>query len=144
MSTTTSLIALVILLLAWMWAKRAQDNNQQKKGRGKRPKGQVRTGVRKPVPSSTFHAVSIKFGSDACNAAKDLRGKRFLSNAAPRLPLPECSLLQCKCRFMHYKDRRTDADRRNPLRGSLGVGSGEYEEEKRDAKDRRAEPPDEF
>ena len=91
MSTTTSLIALVILLFVWMWARRAQDSNQQKKGPGKRPKGQVKTGVRKPVASSEYHAVSIKFGNDACNVAKELRGKRFLSNAAPRLPLPECN-----------------------------------------------------
>jgi len=144
MSTTTSLIALVILLFVWMWARRSQDSNQQKKGPGKRPKGQVKTGVRKPVVSSEYHSVSIKFGNDACNAAKELRSKRFLSSAAPHLPLPECNLLQCKCRFIHYKDRRTDVDRRNPFRGSMGVGSGEYDQEKRDAKDRRTEPPDEF
>jgi len=144
MNTTTSLIALLILLFVWVWARRAQGSDQKKKRPGKRPKVQVKTGVRKRVPSSEFHAVSIKFGSDACSAAKELLGKRFLSNAAPRLPLPECNLLQCKCRFKHFKDRRTDVDRRNPFRGSMGVSSGEYEQEKRDEKDRRMEPPDDF
>ena len=142
MNTTTSLIALVILLLAWMWVKRGQSSDGPKKGPGKRPQPAAKEAVRKPVPSSEFHAVAIKFTSNACEAAKAIRGKRFLSNEAPRLPLPECDVSQCDCRFMHYKDRRAKDDRRNPFRGSIGVSSGEYETEKREAKDRRAESPD--
>ncbi len=144
MNTTTSLIALVILLIAWMLVKRGQDSGGQKKGRGTRPQPKSNTVVRKRVPSSEFHAVAIKFSNNACEAAKSMSGKRFLSNAAPHLPLKECNVMKCDCRFVHYKDRRNDNDRRNPFRGSMGVSSGEYETEKREAEDRRKEPPDEF
>ena len=144
MNTTTSLIALVVLLIAWMLVKRGRSSDGQKKGRKKRPQRATKPAVRKPVPSSEFHAVAIKFTQNACDAAKSMRGKRFLSNAAPRLPLPECNVAQCDCRFMHYKDRRANSDRRNPYRGSMGVSSGEYETEKREAKERREEPPDDF
>jgi hypothetical protein len=35
-----------------------------------------------------------------------MSGKRFLSGAAPKIPLPGCDVLDCKCRFIHHKDRR--------------------------------------
>ena len=144
MNTTTSLIALVILLIAYALVKRGKGSERQKKRPGKRPQHKANTVVRKRVPKSEFHAVAIKFSKNACAAAKSMSSQRFLSNAAPHLPLPECNVMKCDCRFVHYKDRRSDNDRRNAFRGSLGVGSGEYESEKREVKDRREEPPDEF
>ena len=54
-----------------------------------------------------WHAVSVVGGSGACPAAQVLRDKRFLSNEAPVLPLPECSSPSlCKCVYCHYSDRR--------------------------------------
>jgi hypothetical protein len=38
-------------------------------------------------------------------AAQRLKGKRFLSNDAPTLPLPEC-VMRCGCKYRHYEDRR--------------------------------------
>ena len=50
--------------------------------------------------SGTFHAVAIKCSDNACDAAKAMTGRRFLSGAAPRLPLPECDFLECSCQIL--------------------------------------------
>ena len=63
-------------------------------------------------PKHPWHAVSVAGEPGACPAAKGLRDKRFLSDEAPPLPLPECSSpLRCKCIYVHYLDRRTNARR---------------------------------
>jgi len=59
-----------------------------------------------------YHAVSIEPGARACAAANDARGKRFLSSAAPMLPLRECTRATCQCRYVHHNDRRVLRDRR--------------------------------
>ncbi len=92
--------------------------------------------------STTFHAVSIRFASSACSAAKSLDGKRFLSGAAPRIPLPDCDVLECKCRFAHYSDRRESDDRRNPYRAGIAGETGTHKLEQRHGpRDRRDRPP---
>ncbi len=60
-----------------------------------------------------YHAVSIEPGLRACAAAQAAQGKRFLSTAAPMLPLRECSSATCQCRYTHHNDRRNSLrDRR--------------------------------
>ena len=87
-----------------------------------------------------FHAVAIEYSDKACDAAKAMTGRRFLSNAAPRLPLPECDLLECRCRFVHFKDRRTNRDRRSPFATSSSSGtSGTFEQKRRENADRRSD-----
>jgi hypothetical protein len=94
---------------------------------------------------SAYHAVSIKFASNACNAAREMDGRRFLSSAAPKLPLEGCEVLDCSCRFVHHKDRRTGKDRRSPFAPSgFGGGTGKYEAEMRKGKDRRAATDDDL
>jgi hypothetical protein len=61
--------------------------------------------------SNPFHAVTVKFRKDACNAVRELKAKRFLASEAPRLPLPKCTAKNCSCRFVHYDDRRGDERR---------------------------------
>jgi len=58
----------------------------------------------KTVPS--HHAVSIATGPRCCEAARTLRGERFLSREAPKLPLKDCDRADCACRYEHHKDRR--------------------------------------
>jgi len=92
----------------------------------------------KDTASTAYHAVSMKFDSNACAAAKEMEGRRFLSSAAPRLPLPECNSLDCRCRFQHHKDRRASRDRRSPFSAAgYGGGTGSFEKERRERKDRR-------
>jgi len=94
--------------------------------------------VKKPDETSLFHAVSIKYSSSACNAAKAMTGRRFLASAAPRLPLPECDALECHCGFAHHADRRSGEDRRSPFNtGRFVGGTGTLPAERRDRRDRR-------
>jgi hypothetical protein len=65
--------------------------------------------------SNPFHAVTVRFRKDACDAVRQLEAKRFLAKEAPRLPLPNCNVKNCGCRFVHYDDRR-GAERREEIR----------------------------
>lgn len=73
----------------------------------------------RPAPASpvarppTYHCVEIQGDDAACAAARQLAGKRFLSDVAPALPVPGCDQPQCRCRYVHHEDRRQH-DRRNP------------------------------
>lgn len=61
----------------------------------------------KPI-NSTWQAVSIVPGASACAAVKELHEQRFLTRAAPRLPLAACNKQdECQCKYKRYTDRRT-------------------------------------
>ena len=64
-----------------------------------------------------YHCVELIMDYDACDAAMQLMGKRFLSAEAPFVPLSKCDQANCSCRFRHHKDRRHD-DRRDPFSAS--------------------------
>jgi len=59
-----------------------------------------------------YHAVSVEAGPKCCNEARELKGRRFLSAAAPKIPLANCDAKSCGCRFIHFEDRREGEDRR--------------------------------
>ena len=90
----------------------------------------------------TYHAVSIRCGKNACQAAQDKLGQRHLSAEAPLLPLDQCDRTdQCDCRYEHYDDRRGNSRR------SSDQGLPEQTDldrlERRYEKDRRAQNTDE-
>lgn len=88
-----------------------------------------------------FHAVSLQFASNACDAAQNMKGRRFLSSAAPRIPLPDCDATECRCKFVHHKDRRSREDRRSPFGKGFGGGeTGEHRIEQRQSGERRNDP----
>ncbi len=54
-----------------------------------------------------WHAVSVKPGQNACNAAISGKNRRWLSREAPLLPLPGCTRPDtCQCAYNHHDDRR--------------------------------------
>ena len=128
MGLSIGIAALLILAIVFLFfrPKRAAPD---KRPAAKRPVVATDTGE--------FHAVSLKFTSGACSAANSLEGKRFLSSAAPRLPLPDCDVLDCKCRFLHYKDRRDGDDRRDPYAHSITGGTGSLQKDRRKRRERR-------
>ena len=136
MDIAISIVAIIILILLFLLYRRTQATTT------KRPPLPGRPGMAKP--DTQFHAVSLKFPATACDAAKAMEGKRFLSSAAPRIPLPECDSLECKCRFIHHKDRRQGDDRRNPYRSSISGDTGEYEREQRHRGERRSDDSEDF
>jgi len=88
-----------------------------------------------------YHAVSINIEQTGCAAAKAMTGRRFLSSAAPQLPLPECDALECRCIFTHHADRRENRNRRSPFAsgGYSANPTGTHERERRARHDRRKE-----
>jgi hypothetical protein len=70
----------------------------------------LRTSEPSAIPerrSTTFHAVEIRCSADGCPAAHEQRGKRFLGNDAPTLPLDRCDRAsRCRCHYRHFDDRR--------------------------------------
>ena len=125
---TTLLIIAGVLLLAWLLLRRRNTSKKKEEA----PKAATRLG------NTAYHAVSIKFGENTCAAARAMAGRRFLSNAAPRLPLADCDAAQCHCRFVHHNDRRSGKDRRSPFAAAgFGGGTGSFEKERRERPDRR-------
>ncbi len=136
MSMNNWAFILVALLLAWLLIRRRSASAVEKQESAPPPVSHK---------STEFHAVSIRFESNACKAARQMEGRRFLSSAAPRLPLPECDVLECNCRFIHHKDRRTGRDRRSPFGpGGMGGGTGRFEQEQRKGGDRRKTDAERF
>ncbi len=56
-----------------------------------------------------YHCVEIIDDSEQCQNALNLKGKRFLSQEAPSLPLFGCKNSECRCHYMHFDDRRNDS-----------------------------------
>lgn len=126
-------LLLVLLLAIWLFIRTRQSFESKDE----------RPAIRSSQANTAYHAVSIKFPSNACDAAKEMEGRRFLSTAAPKLPLAGCQTLDCSCRFVHHKDRRAGRDRRSPFGPSgFGGATGSYEQELRKGNDRRVNEDD--
>lgn len=131
MDVVTSIIAIAALIALFIFVRRRGGQEAVRPDERRQQKSPA---------SSKFHAVSIRFSGDACDAAKDMYGRRFLSGAAPKIPLPECDVLECKCRFVHHDDRRSGKDRRNPWGQGLGAsGTGNFPKEQRKGRERRSD-----
>ena len=121
------LVVIVVLLIAIWWLIRKRREAQ--------PDNEAPAARQRKKPTA-YHAVSIKFSANACNAAKAMAGRRFLASAAPRIPLPDCDALECNCQFVHHDDRRSGKDRRSPFAPAARMG-GLGGQEQRAGKDRR-------
>jgi len=118
-----------VLLVIWLYLRRRSEARQAQ---------EVAATSKTKAQDTTYHAVSIKFGKNACAAAKQLSGQRFLASKAPQIPLPDCDVAACECRFTHFRDRRSGKDRRSPFgTGSIGGGTGRFDAERRQKTDRR-------
>jgi hypothetical protein len=75
-----------------------------------------------------WSAVSILPGSIGCDAARALRGQRFLSAQAPRIPLAECTWAEgCRCVYRKFADRRLGPRRTEDHPGMRRSGHGGLE-----------------
>ena len=97
--------------------------------------------LRRPQPSALkagpegpthYRAVSISYDEHACQAAKELSDEKYLTGSTPRLPLQNCDLEQCSCRYVHHDDRRNDVSERRDLKQNETE-----EDERRNANGRR-------
>lgn len=95
------LIVLVALVLLWRNGSSARQRPLYR---------ERRSGYASNTP---FHAVSIHADSQCCSAVRTVEARRFLSEDAPGLPLPQCDYATCRCKYEHHGDRRSGArDRR--------------------------------
>ena len=136
MSVAIILVLIAVLIVLIVMARRNKATTS------KRPPRPGRDELAKT--GSQYHAVSLQFSNSACEAAKALEDKRFLSGVAPRIPLPECDVLECRCRFIHHDDRRRGADRRGAQSQSRIGDTGRHEKERRHRGDRRDDDPEDF
>lgn len=128
MDPVLMIVALLVLLIAWGFVRMRKKTSPARPATTRSPRSR----------NTAFHAVSIKLPKNACAAARSLAERRFLATAAPRLPLPECDVLECHCRFNHHQDRRARKDRRSPFAtAATPDGTGRFEKERRDTEDRR-------
>jgi len=131
MNPVTIVLILILLVAIWWLLRKRGDARAEPEQAQARPKSK----------NTQFHAVSIKYSGQACAAAHEMAGRRFLATAAPKLPLPGCDILECNCRFAHHDDRRSNKDRRSPFStGGFGGTTGSFAHEKRDGTDRRKSP----
>ncbi len=87
------------------------------------PQQNVSPGKDAPRRVSPWHAVSIVLGNSCCGPARDASRTRFLSTAAPRLPLAQCTTPEnCRCAYKHHSDRRVQPRRRDELVGLRRTG----------------------
>jgi hypothetical protein len=128
MNPITMILILGLLVAIWWLLRKRREESPETSSHQLRPK----------TSNTLFHAVSIDYEGRACDAAKKMSGRRFLATAAPKLPLPECDILECSCRFTHHEDRRTRKDRRSPFGpGGSGGSTGSFSAEQRAGSDRR-------
>lgn len=105
-STTLIMAAPVLLLLAAIYLMSPEHWHLRPRRTRTWNKGQHPGQYRAP----SYQSVSVV---GHCSSARALTGRRFLSHQAPVLPLPGCSAATCKCKYVHYDDRRgVQEDRR--------------------------------
>ncbi|WP_439100913.1 hypothetical protein [Congregibacter sp.] len=73
---------------------------------------------RAQAPRAPYAAVSVKPCPNSCAMAFETSNVRYLTSAAPSLPLEGCNSPGCQCSFRQHQDRRCnrDEDRR------IGIG----------------------
>ena len=77
----TYALALIALLVLWLWVRRRQARQLEDALKADRVK--KKTAAKK----TAFHAVAIRVNGNCCEAAREMQGRRILSTEAPHLPL---------------------------------------------------------
>jgi hypothetical protein len=98
--------------------------------------------VQTGLPANPYHCVAIHHRDGACVAVERLSGQRFLSKDAPPLPLPACNAPECRCRYVHFDDRRQGDERRNPHPMLAHIGGYQGRERRAGEERRRLVPED--
>lgn len=68
-----------------------------------------------PNKSSAHRAAEIAFDECACEAARQIEGKRFLVCDVPPIPVPDCTSANCQCSYVRHNDRRSWYEDRRAL-----------------------------
>ena len=119
---SVTVILLISLAAAFWLLRNPRIDNRPKPAKRKRPAPRQRrvqsTAARGSAAVASLNpylSASIRQGSCACPAVKELGNQRYLSREVPQVPLPECTSARCDCRYQRHEDRRTSGDRRSPF-----------------------------
>jgi hypothetical protein len=103
--TLLAILAVIAITLLFRYLSRTRQDEGTAAGRSEVANGEHAHG--------RYAAVSIHTFRGGCPAAEEIRGRRFLVDEAPMLPLAECRWSKCNCRYTHHSDRRSGTgDRR--------------------------------
>ncbi|MGL5358877.1 MAG: hypothetical protein ACRDBI_04040 [Shewanella sp.] len=109
LTTLLLILASLSLLVLALLMRRQKDRKHLKK----HPNLSRHSPKQRSEHEQPFHSVSIVNQGRPCEHAAGLQGKRFLSRQAPSIPLAQCSVSKCQCRYQHHHDRRqAGSDRR--------------------------------
>lgn len=119
-----AVILLLGIMLTWTWYMK-----RRREGGDEQPAS----------PVNPYAAVKIRpIKHQACDAAYEAACRIFLAREAPTLPLRDCGMPnQCRCSYVHYKDRR-QGRRRSVNIQTQGLQLEDYpvEREQRDTRKR--------
>ena len=119
---------IVVLIVAAAILLRSSKTSTRSKSNDRRP------GAR----SSRYHGVSCHPPLQSCDAAVKIADTRFLVAEAPQFPLSDCTARQCRCKYQHHEDRRSeDADRRIPYGLRNDLFGAMQQQERRTVRGRR-------
>jgi len=115
MNTVLVIALLLVVSVVLFNLLRSQKQSTPAKSTGKTQTRQQQDN--KAAARSPWRATSIVPGEDACAAVQAIGNKRFLDRdrVTPSLPLDDCDVANCTCKYAHHEDRReSKEDRRQP------------------------------
>lgn len=129
------LLGLVLVAVSWVLLRSRSDRSDPAPDAEQAPPSQV---LPKRAPASWGKVLVVSDPKRACRAVLKIQGQTFPSEAAPRLPLADCSVANCRCHFVPAKERRAGTERRSGLdrRSQLRFEPGKPGD-RRSGKDRR-------
>jgi len=99
----------------------------------------------KSAPPRKTVSLKVPEKAKACEFARVIVGKTFEPDAAPKLPLAGCGLIECRCKYEAVTDRRSKArrekeERRDMIRFETKSGRREVGGDRRKANTRWTGP----
>jgi hypothetical protein len=116
---TSIIVFLALILVGVAAATVVLQSNKQKLQKGKNTGAKKRSSsqVSASNPINPYRATAILCGENSCDDVKAISGTRFpdAEKRIPLIPLANCDIPKCSCKYEHYVDRRNTQDiRRAP------------------------------
>lgn len=118
------IVAFVFVLLRRNAGNRSATNNAANSGSHDRPRSVARPSgvpVRTEAKGVETQMLRVPDLNRACEAARHYVGRTLDAATAPKLPLPGCGVVECRCRYervvnLRRKERREATARREEIR----------------------------
>ncbi len=129
------------LAAAWFLVRRKMAGPFAASRPGSKSSGPVVVTRNEPRPHARhYYGAFVQIGVNPCAAVKAIADQRFLSEDAPRFPLPGCNRDDCRCSMRPQDDRRAGYDRRGDSFSAYGNFEIDRHSQKRGKKSERRDP----